>query len=262
MLWFNLQKRRRNSFIGWADDHPIQTFIDNALRLNSAGNEAIHSALRALLACSKINPGSIQHFQVAVAHQLSLDDIENSELAELTRSLAALFEDLDRYLFRSAEGAGSAICVAIGVLYIVFIVLEKVRRVLHFSMLSETGVERVLQALFGLLSMAYRNTGILDVLQEFSGRELSPRKFDKLIRMEEIQARISSQYHADAGEPSPDIIEALQELFSAPDSPCAEGVSASLGNTEASNRYSPYREPNTSSNPQGTQRLDPSRASF
>ncbi|KAL8717665.1 MAG: hypothetical protein Q9225_005119 [Loekoesia sp. 1 TL-2023] len=190
---------------------------------------------------------------------IPVSDVKNPELAEFTRSLATLFEDFERYLFKWVEGAGSAICVAIGVLYIVFFVLEKAIRQLHFSILSEADVESVLQALFGLLSMAYRNTGILDVLQEFSGRELNPRKFDKFIRVEEIQTSMSSQHHADAGDPSSDIIEALQKLFSGPGSPCAEGAGALLENPEASNQFSPYTGPDTSSNPQGTQRLDPSK---
>ncbi|KAI4269274.1 MAG: hypothetical protein LQ337_007383 [Flavoplaca oasis] len=109
-----------------------------------------------------------------------------------------MFWNFDRFLFKPIEGAGSSVCVAIGVLFIFTVTLKRHIQDLENPFLMKNGFGPVLRALLGLLSIAYRNIGILKVLQDFTGREL---------------------HHyclADAGTSSPDIIEALNGLLLVP----------------------------------------------
>ncbi|KAL8828584.1 MAG: hypothetical protein Q9170_006544, partial [Blastenia crenularia] len=191
VLQICLQNSNKNLQVNITDPHPILTFIENAARIDSVGREVVHSAISALLACLEISDGSLQQLQDVANPEIAPAEPQDPRTAELIGDLTALFEDLDKYIFKSVDGAGSTICVSIGVLFVIFVALGRIRKGSHQIITFETGVERVLQALFGLLSIAYRSTGILDVLQEYSGRELDPY----------------------AGEPSPDFIEALQELL-------------------------------------------------
>ncbi|KAL8870692.1 MAG: hypothetical protein Q9198_007573 [Flavoplaca austrocitrina] len=157
----------------------MKTFTENASRIDSAGAETVHHALDALECSTRAN---------------EVLDKTNPLGLEFTRHLSATFWNFDRFLFKPIEGAGSSVCVAIGVLFIITVALKRHPQDLEGPFLIENGVEPVFRALFGLLSIAYRNIGILKVLQDFTGQEL----------------------HHYAGASSPDIIEALNGLLIAP----------------------------------------------
>ena len=167
-----------------ADHHPVRKFIDNAVHVENAGRQAVFCALSTLAVC-------LRTLSRATSSQLSPEDDGISEpgFEVVVSNLAALFENMDSYLLKPEDGAGSAVCVAIGVLFIIFSILQRLDNSLHLSIAPSAGVVKVLETLFGLLSIAYRSTGILDVLQAFSGRELDPRKFNSSIRDNKIQAR-------------------------------------------------------------------------
>ncbi|KAL8837220.1 MAG: hypothetical protein Q9176_005851 [Flavoplaca citrina] len=135
----------------------IKTFTENASGINSAGAETVHHALDALECSTRA------YEFLGKSNPLGL---------EVIRHLSAAFWNFDRFLFRPIEGAGSSVCVAIGVLFIITVILKRQKQDLERYFLLENGVEPVLQALFGLLSITYRNTGILKVFQDFTGGEL------------------------------------------------------------------------------------------
>ncbi|KAL9627916.1 MAG: hypothetical protein Q9204_006242, partial [Flavoplaca sp. TL-2023a] len=157
----------------------VKTFTENASRINSAGAETVHHALDTL-ECSTRTNGVL--------------GISNPLGIELTRHLRATFWNFDRFLFKPIEGAGSSVCVAIGVLFIFAVTLKRHTQDLEKSFLMENGLGPVLRALLGLLSISYRNIGILKVLQDFTGREL----------------------HDNPNISSPDVIEALNGLLLVP----------------------------------------------
>ena len=69
---------------------------------------------------------------------------------------------------------------------------------------------------------------------------------------------MNSRLYVDAGEPAPDIIEALQELLSLPGYPSSQKRSQPLGDSSTENQHTPYPETNSRTSPQRFQRLDPS----
>lgn len=140
----------------------IKTFTENASRINSAGAETVYHALDALECSTRANE------VLGISNPLGL---------ELTRHLSAMFWNFDRFLFKPIEGAGSSVCVAIGVLFIFTVTLKRHIQDLENPFLMKNGFGPVLRALLGLLSIAYRNIGILKVLQDFTGRELHHCEF-------------------------------------------------------------------------------------
>ena len=140
---------------------PIKTFTENASRIIRAGAETVHYALDALECSTRLS---------------TIEEKSHLEL-EFSRHLIATFGNFDRFLIKPIEGAGSSVCVAIGVVFIITVILKRHRQNFKGYFLLENGVEPVLQALFGLLSITYRNIGILKILQEFTGRELHNCKF-------------------------------------------------------------------------------------
>ncbi|KAL9038342.1 MAG: hypothetical protein Q9180_003199, partial [Flavoplaca navasiana] len=157
----------------------VKAFTENASRINSPGVETVYHALDALECSTRVSE------VLGRSNPLGL---------ELTRHLVATFGSFDRFLFKPIEGAGSSVCVAIGVLFIITVTLQRRKQDLEGPFLIENGVEPVLQALFGLLSITYRNIGILKTLQDYAGRELLHYP----------------------GASSPDIIESLNGLLIVP----------------------------------------------
>ncbi|KAL8669019.1 MAG: hypothetical protein Q9168_006374 [Polycauliona sp. 1 TL-2023] len=158
------------------DSDTIPVLISNAIGLNSVGAELVDDAVRALKYSLYI---------------LKLHDKRRFPWDPFATSLYKTFEGFERFLFKPTKGAGLAVCVAIIAFFIITKVLKRLSQHFDEPILIEAGVEPALQALFGLLSATYRNIGILNILQEFSGRELR---------------RYSSG-------PELDIIEALDETF-------------------------------------------------
>ncbi|KAL8767880.1 MAG: hypothetical protein Q9209_005772 [Squamulea sp. 1 TL-2023] len=138
----------------------FKTFTNNAARMDSVAVEVVHNALHALRTST---------------HMLSSS--HTTQQIELAFHLKATFDGFERFLFKPVDGAGSTICVAIGVLFSITVILKNKSHDLQVQIIIESGVEPVLQALFGLLSITYRSTGILAVLQEFSEWELNPCEF-------------------------------------------------------------------------------------
>lgn len=155
---------------------PVQTFIGNAARSDGVATGTVHRALHALLASTRILQDLFKRFP---GHPLQLDlaDIDNVLLLQLLFQLNAAFADFENLLFKAVDGAGPGACVAMGIIFLVTLILRKIAQQFGLPVLIESGVENTLQALFGLLSVTYRNTGVFNVLQEYSGRELSPCKF-------------------------------------------------------------------------------------
>ncbi|KAL8781854.1 MAG: hypothetical protein Q9213_005829 [Squamulea squamosa] len=217
--------------IALLDCRTIETLTDDAARIESVAAGTVHHALHALLISTMILH-ALHQMQAdnPASNQLTLEDIDVASREELMNYLVAVFDGLEHFLFRPADGAGSAICVAIGILFVVTIVLRRATNTFHIPMLKDAGVERVLQALFGLHSITYRSTGILNVLQTFSGRELDASKFCRIsISLEKLsEGERADLSHADTGGPSPDILEALHELLCRHDSASAGTATASL----------------------------------
>ncbi|KAL8761660.1 MAG: hypothetical protein Q9184_002244 [Pyrenodesmia sp. 2 TL-2023] len=163
--------------------------------MDSVATGTVHRALHALLASTQILDDLFKRFPSSPL-QLNLAEVDKPLASQLLVQLNATFTDFENLLFKAVDGAGPAVCVAIGIVFITTLILRKIAQEFGLPVLIETGVENMLQALFGLLSVTYRNTGILNVLQEYSGRELGPY----------------------SGEPSPDIIEALHDLLACRDS--------------------------------------------
>ncbi|KAL8723255.1 MAG: hypothetical protein Q9181_007326, partial [Wetmoreana brouardii] len=193
VLHSELRKLKFNSLIVSTSYLPVHTLIDNAVRIDSVAAKTVHRALHALLASTQMLHDLLQRYPGAAgSHQLDLADVDNRLLSDFRSHLDVTFCNFEHSLFKAADGTGPAICVSIFILFIITMVLQEMAQHFKLPILTETAVDDVLRALFGLLSITYRNIGILDILQEFSDRELNPN----------------------FGEPSLDIIEALQDLLS------------------------------------------------
>lgn len=178
------------TFRTFIDRPSTQNLVDNAVQINDVATPTLHHALHALLTSTEI----LRTQQQAQSDTDTGPTFSSLKAAEHYRQqlmyhLKAIFDGLEKFLFRTAVGTGPTVCVAIAMLFLVTMVLRSSSNTYEMPLLMEAGGERVLQTLFGLFAASYRKIGILDVLQRFSGREL-----------------ISSKSH-----PLPDSIENLRD---------------------------------------------------
>lgn len=173
ILQSDLKHFEMNSSVEFISYLPVLTFIENAVRMESVATGTVHRALHALLASTQILHNLFRRFPIRPL-QLDVADVDQPLLFQLLFQLHAAFTDFESLLFKAADGAGPAVCIAIGIIFVVTLILRKMAQQFRLPVLIESEVEKMLQALFGLVSVTYRNTGILNVLQEVSGLELGP----------------------------------------------------------------------------------------
>ncbi|KAL8692946.1 MAG: hypothetical protein Q9218_002123 [Villophora microphyllina] len=219
LLQSELQISKMGSSIDPINYSPVLTFIGNAARIDGPATSTVHHALHSLLASTRMLHDLSQRYPgTAGLGQLGLTDVDNAHLIGVKSNLDMVFSEFEHFLFKATDGAGRAICVAVCILFIITMVLRKTAQQFLIPVLTEGGVDIALQVLFGLISISHRNIGVLDILQQFSGQELNPS----------------------LGEPSPDVIEALQDILS---------TRASLARPMATGSLGPMSPATTSSQP-------------
>ncbi|KAL8968261.1 MAG: hypothetical protein Q9183_002545 [Haloplaca sp. 2 TL-2023] len=179
----------------WIIPLQVQTFLQNASKIHGVAAGTVHCTLLALCIplgllrdLMRRNPDAAD----SRPRDADLDELGILRESDFRYILELAFRNFEQSLYKTVNGAGTAICVSIFIVFVITGALQELGQRFNLPVPHTTAAEDVLRALFGLLSVTYRNIGILNTLQQFTEQELKPS----------------------SDEPGLDIIEAAQDLLS------------------------------------------------